>query len=140
MRWPFRRWGADAVLSGHDHDYERIMRDGFPYFVNGAGAGRRGFEEPVPGSVVRFNDFGAMLVRATRTSIRFQFYTSPSGRLIDDFTLAVRPRASRAKARASGGDVTAAATPVPKPFSTTPVRRRDLEAIVGGMGDVSCFH
>jgi hypothetical protein len=89
MRWPFRKWGADAVLSGHDHDYERVMRDGFPYFVNGAGAGGREFGKTVGGSAVRFNDAGAMLVRATRTSIRFQFYTSPTGRLIDDFTLPV---------------------------------------------------
>ena len=90
MRWPFRKWGADVVLSGHDHDYERVMRDGFPYFVNGAGAGGREFGKLVGGSVVRFNGVGAMLVRATRTSVRFQFYTSPSGNLIDDFTLAVR--------------------------------------------------
>ncbi len=23
MQWPFQEWGADAVLSGHDHSYER---------------------------------------------------------------------------------------------------------------------
>jgi tartrate-resistant acid phosphatase type 5 len=108
MQWPFRAWGADAVLNGHDHDYERIMRNGFPYFVNGAGAGRRDFKKPVAGSVVRFNDFGAMLVRATRTSMRFQFYTSPTGKLIDDFTLAVRPHATAAVGR-SVADVPAAA-------------------------------
>ena len=25
MRWPFAEWGASAVLSGHDHLYERVM-------------------------------------------------------------------------------------------------------------------
>ena len=50
MRWPFEAWGADAVLSGHDHDYERIMRDvnndgtKIPYFVSGLGGqSRRSF-------------------------------------------------------------------------------------------------
>jgi hypothetical protein len=29
--------GADVVMSGHDHGYERIDAKGFPYFVNGSG-------------------------------------------------------------------------------------------------------
>lgn len=41
MRWPFEAWGATAVLSGHDHSYERVVEGdaGFPYFVNGLGGG-----------------------------------------------------------------------------------------------------
>ena len=34
MQWPFKEWGADAVIAGHDHVYERIISDGLPYFVN----------------------------------------------------------------------------------------------------------
>src|SRR5438067_20338 len=30
MQWPFQQWGATAVLSGSDHDYERIVLNGFP--------------------------------------------------------------------------------------------------------------
>jgi hypothetical protein len=38
MCWPFKSWGADAVLSGDDHLYERVSgNDGLPYFVNGLG-------------------------------------------------------------------------------------------------------
>jgi len=37
MRWDFLNWGADAILSGHDHDYERLEVDGLVYFVNGVG-------------------------------------------------------------------------------------------------------
>jgi tartrate-resistant acid phosphatase type 5 len=37
MRWPFSSWGADAVLSGYYHVYERLSVDGIPYLVNGAG-------------------------------------------------------------------------------------------------------
>jgi hypothetical protein len=28
------------TIAGHDHFYERIVLDGYPYFVNGAGASR----------------------------------------------------------------------------------------------------
>ena len=37
MQWPFAAWGADAVISGHVHTYERLVRDGTVYFVNGLG-------------------------------------------------------------------------------------------------------
>ena len=37
MQWPFAAWGASVVLAGHDHNYERLVVDGTPFFVNGAG-------------------------------------------------------------------------------------------------------
>ena len=37
MQWPFQAWGADAVLAGHVHNYERLDKNGLPYFVNGSG-------------------------------------------------------------------------------------------------------
>lgn len=77
MRWLFQEWGADAVLTGHEHDYERLLVDNFPYFVNGSG-GRylRDFKETAPGSVVRYNaDHGAMLVRANAGTMVFEFYS-----------------------------------------------------------------
>ena len=33
----FAEWGADIVIGGHDHDYERLHRDGIVYIVNGLG-------------------------------------------------------------------------------------------------------
>jgi hypothetical protein len=88
MRWPFQDWGASAVLSGHDHTYERIQIDAFPYFVNGLGGGARYFFGiPVEGSQVRYNaDYGAMLVEATAEAITFQFITQ-AGEIVDTFTL-----------------------------------------------------
>lgn len=89
LQWPFQQWGADAVLAGHDHVYERIQRDGIVYFTNGLG-GRRsfyGFGSPVPGSQVRYNgDYGAMRAVATNTSIKFDFVTR-AGTLIDSHTI-----------------------------------------------------
>ncbi len=88
MQWPFAEWGADAVLSGHDHTYERILRDGIVYFVNGLGGmGKYSFFGVVEGSQFRYNqDNGAMLVEVTDTSIRFQFINR-SNEVIDTFEL-----------------------------------------------------
>ena len=95
LQWPYRAWGASAVLSGHDHFYERIVLDGFPYFVKGAGGySLYGFATPVPGSAVRYNmDHGAMLVEVTRTEAVFRFITR-GGAVVDTFT--VGPRNSAA--------------------------------------------
>ena len=75
MQWPFAEWGADVVLSGHDHTYERILRDGITYFVNGLGGkSKYSFFGVIDGSQMRYNqDYGAMLVEASENAIRFQF-------------------------------------------------------------------
>jgi PKD repeat protein len=88
MQWPFASWGADAVISGHDHTYERIFADGIVYFVNGLG-GRSiyGFNTPVSGSEVRYNgDYGAMRVDASDTAITFEFINL-SANIIDTYTI-----------------------------------------------------
>lgn len=75
MQWPFAEWGADIVLSGHDHTYERIDRDGILYIVNGLGGmSRYGFFGVTEGSQVRYNDdYGAMLVEASESLVQIQF-------------------------------------------------------------------
>jgi tartrate-resistant acid phosphatase type 5 len=89
LQWPFADWGADVVLAGHEHSYERIERDGIQHIINGLG-GRKTiypFGAPQEGSVVRYNqDYGAMLVTADDACINFTFYDR-SDRLIDSVTL-----------------------------------------------------
>jgi tartrate-resistant acid phosphatase type 5 len=89
MRWPFKEWGADAVLCGHNHVYERVERDGFPYLINGLGGGARyAWGEIVEGSVVRYNaGHGAMLVEALPDRITFQFVVAGTGEVIDTYRL-----------------------------------------------------
>jgi hypothetical protein len=84
MRWPFAEWGADAVLSGHSHTYERIERDGIVYFVNGlGGASRYSFGKPVEGSRARYRaDWGAQRVTVTADTLIFEFWDT-AGRLVD---------------------------------------------------------
>ncbi len=76
MRWPFQEWGADAVLSGHEHYYERLSANGLPYFINGLGGTTNiyEFEEIIPESVVQYNGMhGAMQIEASLTTMTFQF-------------------------------------------------------------------
>lgn len=88
MQWPFRAWGASAVISGHDHHYERIVTDEIPYFVNGLG-GRSIYTAytPVRNSKVLYSaNYGAMLIQATPDSLHFQFITRTK-EVIDTYTL-----------------------------------------------------
>jgi hypothetical protein len=78
MRWPFQKWGAEVVMAGHDHTYERLLVDGIPYFVNGlGGASKYGFPvTAMPETKFRYNDeFGAMRVTASDANIVYEFLT-----------------------------------------------------------------
>lgn len=88
MRWDFQEWGATAVLAGHDHFYERIVLNDFPYFINGLGGGAiYNFGEPTEGSQMRYNaDYGAMLVEASDAQISFQFINR-QGEVIDSYLI-----------------------------------------------------
>jgi hypothetical protein len=89
MQWPFAEWGADVMLAGHDHLYERLNVDGFDYFINGLGGSEAvyDFQAIHPGSIVRYNAVhGAMRVEATADWIRFQFI-NVNGEVVDDYTI-----------------------------------------------------
>jgi hypothetical protein len=95
MQWPFAQWDATAVLSGHDHDYERLVVAGLPYFVNGVG----GAEitpivniDPTISKYQHAGEYGAMQVNVSGTAITFDFYTV-GGTLQDRYTLdPINPR------------------------------------------------
>jgi tartrate-resistant acid phosphatase type 5 len=88
MRWPFKAWGADAVLSGYYHVYERLSVEGIPYFVNGmGGAFISGFGETDAHSRFRYDaENGAMLVDAVEARITFRF-VNRDGRIVDEYAL-----------------------------------------------------
>jgi len=89
VQWPYAVWGADVVIAGHDHLYERVQANGIPYFVNGAGGkDLYPFKPwPVPGSVVRYNqDYGAQVINATAQCLNISFF-SRADVLIDSVTL-----------------------------------------------------
>ncbi len=96
MQWPFEDWGASIVLGGHDHTYERLMRDdnadddSSTYIVNGLG-GRSIYLFPalnlVPGSKVRYNGaYGANYGEATDSTLMLTFVNT-AGTVIDSIML-----------------------------------------------------
>jgi tartrate-resistant acid phosphatase type 5 len=90
MQWDYAAWGADAVIAGHDHIYERLTVNGIPYFVNGVGGGAiYALGEALPESEFRYNrNYGAMLVTATLTEMTFEFYSvGDSTTPLDTFTI-----------------------------------------------------
>ncbi len=99
-QWPYKEWGADAVLSGHDHTYERLEENGLPYFVNGLGGfGIYYFLNILEGSQVRYNlDYGAMRIEATDGYLSFKFI-SQAGDVIILYQLRVEGKAVFGTAR-----------------------------------------
>ena len=88
FQWPFGSWGADLVLAGHDHLYERIVADGTTYVVDGSGGkDLYGFGDAVAGSRVRFSDdFGALFLTASDRTLTGEFW-SAAGVRVDRFAL-----------------------------------------------------
>jgi tartrate-resistant acid phosphatase type 5 len=122
MQWPFQEWGASVVLSGHEHDYERLLINGFPYFVNGLGGeSTYSFGQPIPGSQVRFTgDYGAMLVEAAADQLTFQFVTRANA-VIDTYTLTAtgQPATATPTNVAEGAATdTPTGTPIRTPLAT----------------------
>lgn len=100
MRWPFERWGASAVFSGHEHVYERLgvspsgEPGSFPYIINGLGGHSWVYDihdcTPDPRSKVRYNSaHGAMWGVVTNTTLDLCFYSvaGASGTLVDHLTV-----------------------------------------------------
>jgi len=84
MQWPFAEWGVEAVLSGHDHHYERLQVAEMVYFINGLSGGDiYNLGEIHVGSQVRYNaDYGAIRIELTDQYLRFEFVTR-TGEVID---------------------------------------------------------
>lgn len=89
LQWPFRAWGASAVLAGHEHNYERLTVDSLLYVVNGLG-GRSLYASSrprLPATQAYYNgNYGAMLLNATPDSLTLQFLTRQQV-LIDTYVL-----------------------------------------------------
>lgn len=89
MQWPYIEWGADVVLAGHDHHYERIEKNGGVFVVNGLSGSPKVYDigSPIEGSLVRYNDsHGALFGTATNTRFELAFITG-DGVKVDSFVL-----------------------------------------------------
>jgi tartrate-resistant acid phosphatase type 5 len=84
MRWSFEAWGADVVIAGHDHVYERFQVGALPYFTVGlGGAAAYDFVTTLPETRMQYkDDYGAMRVTADPHGITFEFVNA-KGAVVD---------------------------------------------------------
>lgn len=86
LQWPFKNWGADVILSGHDHSYERLNKNGTHYIIVGTG-GRslHSIGSRIQGSKVRYDqNYGALLGTLDGDVLTLEFYSlTNSSKLID---------------------------------------------------------
>ena len=75
-RIPWSKYGIDLVLSGHTHNYERLLVDEVPHIVSGTGgASLVGFTSPpLIQSVKRISSsYGALKITVTENSLHVGF-------------------------------------------------------------------
>ncbi len=92
MRWPFKAWGADLILSGHDHTYERLVIDGLTYVVNGLGGeSKYGIRNPRElGSIIGYDDeYGALFAEVKSDGVHFHFKDFAEN-IIDEFVISAK--------------------------------------------------
>lgn len=77
MQWPFDKWGADLVISGHEHVYERLLKDSLNYIVCGlGGAPAYGFGKASTLSILRHNsEHGALFIETKGKELQIRFIT-----------------------------------------------------------------
>jgi hypothetical protein len=121
MQWPYQAWGADAVLAGHDHTYERLQIGEIPYFVNGLGGmSHYNFKKPVPESQARYNaDYGALLVTASDADLTYDF-VSCTGKVIDSYTQSHLPYPATPGPQATPTPTAVSTSAAPPPISPAP--------------------
>ena len=88
-------YGAEIVLTGHDHNYERFAPQdptgvhdpagGIRQFVVGTGGtGNRGVDNPVPNSEARYSDsFGILALSLYTDGYEWQFIAEPGSTFVD---------------------------------------------------------
>jgi tartrate-resistant acid phosphatase type 5 len=90
MRWPFKDWGADLVMAGHNHHYERLEAEGLTYLVNGTGGASvypQRAERLPESKVFVEGKLGAVLGTVGKDSITLEYFEAETGKRLDQFTL-----------------------------------------------------
>ncbi len=85
MQWDFHKWGVDIVLTGHDHIYSRMGKqgeEGLHYIINGLGGisryvcNQRPHDKSISSIVCYDKSFGAMKCKVTQDRLEMAFYST----------------------------------------------------------------
>ena len=88
LRWNFEELGITAVISGHEHIYERLSSKGITFLISGLG-GKSFYHCGDPIKETEFcvdNQSGALFIFETREGLHGQF-VNLDGRVIDSFEI-----------------------------------------------------
>ena len=82
--WHFKEWGADIVISGHQHIYEDVEVGGMHYLTMGPGAGDLprpcpAQDQRIEGSRICLEGEGAGLILADKQSLQVEFHQPVEG-------------------------------------------------------------
>lgn len=98
----YEEYGVDLVLTGHDHVYERLERNGTTYLVTGGGgAPLYEFKEALPESRVRARSYHYVRVTADAGRLALEA-VDLDGNILDRHE--ILPRESRPRRKAVGGE------------------------------------
>lgn len=89
FRWNFKGWGANLILTGHSHFYERLSIDGLTYVVSGLGGYHSigGFGQTWLGSQIRYDgNQGVLFGDVYKDSLVFKFINTNKS-IIDYFRI-----------------------------------------------------
>lgn len=89
MQWNFKELGVDLVMSGHDHAYERIVRDGLTYIVNGIGGPHHltGIHKKTKGSQFFYSKkYGFMLLNVDENQLQAKMINEDD-EVIEEFSI-----------------------------------------------------
>ncbi|HLA67863.1 MAG TPA: metallophosphoesterase [Acidimicrobiia bacterium] len=88
-RWPYQAWGADLVLSGDAHVYERLRIDGLDYAISGLGINHSTLDNPTIAGSQKFysaDDAGALFITACSGSMHLEYRALSAG-VVDNYTI-----------------------------------------------------
>ena len=89
MQWPFAAWGADLVLNGDAHVYERLQADGFDYVISGLGINHSPTPSPFHSASRVFysaDDAGALFITACAGAMELEYRALVAG-IVDTHTI-----------------------------------------------------
>lgn len=89
LRWPYKAWGADLLLSGDDHLYERLLApEGYPLIIAGwSGHDPASSAAPNAYSLVQYDaDYGALKITISCDEFKVEAINRV-GTVIDTLTL-----------------------------------------------------
>lgn len=132
----YKEYGVDVVFTGHDHNYERIERDGVVYIVSGGGGVTpRPMKDAVTGSVISESTRHVVMADVDGGILKMTAYR-PDGSVIDTKSITKGPASNPGEPGGLPGEPDEPGEPEPGEVSgpTGPINPRNPGDPAGSNG------